>query len=163
MCERQRGSFVKKVSCVRQNNRPVLQNQHRKLMLLYWLGFSPLSGSDFAGVIGTETHHPCAETILNILLSLCIAPLCPCAERDGITALDLFRKSVYEDFAGACLWCVPCAWVPVTIALLIKLHLTFCNVAVVINSKTIPFHQISRCVWLPAQLSECLNPRHSPM
>lgn len=110
MCERKRVPFVKKVICVRQNNnRPVLFDQHRKLMLVYWLGFAPQSG---LGVIRAEMHHPCAETILSLeLLSLCLAPLSSCAERDDITALHLFRKSVYEDSVGACLWCVPVTWV----------------------------------------------------
>lgn len=52
-------------------------------------------------------HHPCAETILNVTLSLGVAPLFPCAESDGITALYLLRKLVYDDFAGACFWYVP--------------------------------------------------------
>lgn len=84
MCERQR-PFVKKVCCIRQNsNRPVLCDQDRKLMLVYWLGFAPLSDSDFAGVIGAEGHHPCTEILSMGLLSLCIAPLSPCAERDDL-------------------------------------------------------------------------------
>lgn len=86
----------------------------------------------------------------------------PLVLREMVSQLWICSENqVYEDFAGACLWCVPCACVPVTRALLIKLHLTLCKVAVVINSKTIPFHQISRCVWLPAQLSQCFNPRNS--
>lgn len=152
-------TFVRKVLCVKQSSiRPVLYDQYRKLTLVYLIGFC--ISAWFKLLLGvTEAEMSCAcsgvKTILNMgLLSLLCFPFrYTLSWGRWFTAPNLFRSQklmlLRVHACNVCICACVCDLGPVRTvraAILIKLQMTLCNLMIVINSKTIPFHQISSCV-----------------
>lgn len=153
-------TFVRKVLRVKQGSiSPFLYDQYQNLTLVYLIGFCISAWFKLLrGVTEAEMHCPCSgdKTILNMrLLSIRYFPFRYTFSWDRwFTAPNLFRSwclcfCLCVHACNVCMYACACDLGPVRTvraAILIKLQLTVCNLMIVINSKTIPFHQISSCV-----------------